>query len=95
MLTWSPSVTLFTGEIGADGSATLTPGKTADDDVFTGFQFQQRQSAGAYGYGGYYNLPNKLTRPAGTSSFSLQSVSKSNGPRPLVPSEKAQFTFKK
>ena len=95
MLTWSPSVTLFTGEIGADGSATLTPGKTADDDVFTGFQFQQRQSAGAYGYGGYYNLPNKLTRPAGTSSFSLQSVSKSNGLRPLVPSEKAQFTFKK
>ena len=67
MWTWSPDLTLFTGTIGADGKATLTPGQASDGTDFNGFQFIQYYSAGAYGYGGSYDLPNTLSRTPAAS----------------------------
>lgn len=68
MFTWDPSLTIFTGTIGADGKATLTPGQSPSGDSFNAFQFIQYYSSGAYGYGGNYVLPNTMTRTQATSS---------------------------
>lgn len=77
--TWDSSVILFTGTIGSDGKATLTPGKTSDGSVFNGFAFYQCQSAGAYHYGGHYVLPNTLSRTPSNSSVSSVSARQYKG----------------
>ena len=71
--TWSPDLVVCTGKINSNGtSATLTPGKASDGTTdFNGFAFkqcyQQNGQNVAYGYGGDYDLPNTLTRTAGSS----------------------------
>lgn len=80
MWTWDSSLTLFTGTIGADGNATLTPGQSSSGETFNGFQFIQYYSAGAYGYGGNYALPNTMSRTQSTSSAPVANRVKSAFP---------------
>jgi len=80
MWTWDPSLTLFTGTIGTDGKATLTPGQSSTGETFNGFQFIQYYSAGAYGYGGEYALPNTMSRTQSTSSVPVSNRAKSAFP---------------
>lgn len=80
MWTWDPSLTLFTGTIGADGTATLTPGQSSSGETFNGFQFVQYYSNGAYGYGGEYVLPNTMSRTQSTSSAPVSNRAKSAFP---------------
>lgn len=80
MWTWDPSLTLFTGTIGADGTAILTPGESSSGETFNGFQFVQYYSNGAYGYGGEYILPNTMSRTQSTSSVPVSNRAKSAFP---------------
>ena len=76
MLTWDSSYTLFTASLSGD-TATLTPGVSPNGDNFTGFQSYQYYEGGAYGYGGYYVLPNTLTKVDGQGTSSAPKSVKS------------------
>ena len=60
MITWSSNYTLFTATL-ENGKATLTPG-AAPEGNFIGFESYQSYSGGGYAYGGYYVLPNEMTK---------------------------------
>ncbi len=74
MVTWSDEYTLFTASLDGD-KAVLTPGGTTEA-TFNGFQAFESYSGGAYGYGGYYVLPNVMTK---TTAPTVAAISAKEG----------------
>ena len=74
MVTWNDEYTLFTASLDGD-KAVLTPG-VISEETFNGFQAFESYSGGAYGYGGYYVLPNVMTK---TTAPTVAAISAKEG----------------